>query len=42
MAYERVLLQDAGKKMQQTLVDAANRLLPIFVQPRSGAPRRVR
>ena len=32
MAYERVLLQGAGKKMHQTLVDAANRLLPIFVK----------
>src|SRR5881409_3025795 len=30
MAYERVLLQNAGTKMNQRLVDAANRLLPIF------------
>jgi hypothetical protein len=30
MAYERVLLQNAPKKIQRTLVDAANRLLPIF------------
>src|SRR5438874_764118 len=30
MAYERVLLQDATKKTKRNLVDAANRLLPIF------------
>ncbi len=30
MAYERVLLQSAGKKTQRKLVDAANRLLPEF------------
>src|ERR671933_42585 len=30
MAYERVLLQRAGKKTNAKLVDAANRLLPIF------------
>jgi hypothetical protein len=30
MAYERVLLQNADKKTQRTLVDAANRLLPEF------------
>src|SRR5213080_4450910 len=30
MAYERVLLQDADKKTQRRLVDAANRLLPEF------------
>src|SRR3954454_25358621 len=32
MAYERVLLEGADKKMNQRLVDAANRLLPIFVK----------
>ena len=32
MAYERVLLEGAGKKMNQRLVDSANRLLPIFVE----------
>jgi hypothetical protein len=32
MAYERALLEDAPKKTKQKLVDAANRLLPIFVQ----------
>src|SRR5881396_1154869 len=30
MAYERVLLEGAGKKMNERLVDAANRLLPEF------------
>jgi hypothetical protein len=39
MAYERVLLQGAGKKMNQTLVDAANRLLPIFIQHALWRPK---
>src|SRR5438874_11894960 len=30
MAYERVLLQNATKKTKQTLIDAANRMLPEF------------
>jgi len=30
MAYERVLLEGASNKTRRTLVDAANRLLPIF------------
>jgi len=30
MAYERVLLQSAGKKVRARLVDAANTMLPIF------------
>jgi hypothetical protein len=30
MAYEKVLLENASKKTKQQLVDAANRLLPIF------------
>ena len=30
MAYERVLLEGAGRKVQTSLIDAANRLLPIF------------
>src|SRR6201989_2185260 len=32
MAYERVLLQSAGKKVRTRLVDAANTMLPIFAQ----------
>jgi hypothetical protein len=39
MAYERVLLQNAGKKMNQRLVDAANRLLPIFVKHALWRPK---
>jgi hypothetical protein len=39
MAYERVLLQDASRKTKQTLVDAANRLLPIFVQHALWRPK---
>src|SRR5438094_9706357 len=32
MAYERVLLQGAGKKIETQLIEAANRLLPLFVE----------
>jgi hypothetical protein len=32
MAYEKVLLQNASKKTNRKLVEAANRLLPIFVE----------
>ena len=32
MAYERVLLQSAGKKVRTRLVDAANTMLPIFAK----------
>jgi hypothetical protein len=32
MAYERVLLERAGRKTKTQLVDAANRLLPVFVE----------
>src|SRR6266511_1061401 len=39
MAYERVLLQGAGKKMNQRLVDAANRLLPIFIKHALWRPK---
>jgi hypothetical protein len=39
MAYERVLLQNAPKKTRQKLVDAANRLLPIFVEHALWRPR---
>ena len=39
MAYERVLLKDASKKTNQRLVDAANRLLPIFVQHALWRPK---
>jgi hypothetical protein len=39
MAYERVLLHNADKKTKQRLVDAANRLLPIFVQHALWRPK---
>jgi hypothetical protein len=39
MAYERILLQNAPKKIQRTLVDAANRLLPIFAAHALWRPR---
>jgi hypothetical protein len=32
MAYEKVLLENASKRTKRQLVDAANRLLPIFVE----------
>jgi hypothetical protein len=39
MAYERVLLEHAGKKTNQKLVDAANRLLPVFAAHALWRPR---
>jgi len=39
MAYERVLLEDAGKKVKQLLVDAANRMLPLFAQHAMWRPK---
>src|SRR5213078_2204709 len=39
MAYERVLLQNADKKTKQRLVEAANRLLPTFVQHALWRPK---
>src|SRR4051795_1765995 len=39
MAYERILLQNADKKTQRTLVDAANRLLPEFAAHALWRPR---
>src|SRR6266498_819907 len=39
MAYEKVLLQDASKKTKQRLVDAANRLLPTFVEHALWRPK---
>src|SRR6058998_385075 len=39
MAYERVLLQNLSKKMNQKLVDAANRLLPVFAAHALWRPR---
>jgi 1,2-phenylacetyl-CoA epoxidase catalytic subunit len=39
MAYERVLLQSASKRTRRQLVDAANRLLPIFTAHAMWRPR---
>jgi hypothetical protein len=39
MAYERVLLEHAGRKVKTTLVDAANRLLPTFAQHALWRPK---
>jgi 1,2-phenylacetyl-CoA epoxidase catalytic subunit len=39
MAYERVLLEHAGQKTKTRLVDAANRLLPIFAQHALWRPK---
>jgi hypothetical protein len=39
MAYERVLLQTASEKTKRQLVDAANRLLPVFVAHALWRPR---
>ena len=39
MAYEKVLLRNADKKTKTALVDAANRLLPTFVQHALWRPK---
>src|SRR5437016_1742686 len=39
MAYERVLLRDASPKTKRRLVEAANHLLPIFVQHALWRPK---
>ena len=39
MAYERVLLEDAGRRVKSKLIDAANRLLPIFAQHAMWRPK---
>src|SRR5438876_12029134 len=39
MAYERVLLANAPRKTKQRLIDAANRLLPTFVQHALWRPK---
>jgi len=39
MAYERVLLEHAGDKTKGRLVDAANRLLPIFAKHALWRPK---
>jgi hypothetical protein len=39
MAYEKVLLRGADKKTKRALVEAANRLLPTFVQHALWRPK---
>ena len=39
MAYERVLLEGASKRIKSKLIDAANRLLPIFTAHALWRPR---
>jgi hypothetical protein len=39
MAYERVLLEDAGRKVQTALVEAANRMLPVFAKHALWRPK---
>lgn len=39
VAYERVLLASAGKKTKNRLIEAANRMLPIFVQHALWRPK---
>jgi 1,2-phenylacetyl-CoA epoxidase catalytic subunit len=39
MAYERVLLQSASKQTKRRLIDAANRMLPIFTAHALWRPR---
>jgi hypothetical protein len=39
MAYERVLLENASEKTKRQLVEAANRLLPVFVSHALWRPR---
>src|SRR6187551_2148881 len=39
MAYERVLLEHAGKKIKASLVDAANSLLPVFAKHALWRPK---
>src|SRR3954468_6682599 len=39
MAYERILLERAGKKTRQQLIDVANEMLPLFAQHALWRPR---
>jgi hypothetical protein len=39
VAYERVLLANADKKIKRKLIDAGNRLLPIFVEHALWRPK---
>src|SRR4029079_9380262 len=39
MPYERILLERAGKKTRQQLIDVANVMLPLFAQHALWRPR---
>ena len=39
MAYERVLLEGAGRRVQTQLIEAANRMLPLFAQHALWRPK---
>ena len=39
MAYERVLLEGAGRSVQTNLIEAANRMLPLFAQHALWRPK---
>ncbi len=39
MAYEKVLLENASEKTKRKLIEAANRLLPIFVEHALWRPK---
>jgi hypothetical protein len=39
MAYERVLLEGAGKAVTTQLIEAANRLLPVFAKHALWRPK---
>ena len=39
MAYERVLLEGAGRGVQTMLIEAANRMLPLFAQHALWRPK---
>src|SRR4029077_20951293 len=39
MAYERVLLEGAGRAVQTKLIDAASRMLPLFTQHALWRPK---
>src|SRR5213083_1885044 len=39
MAYERVLLEGAGRKVQSQLIEAANRMLPLFASHALWRPK---
>jgi len=39
MAYEKILLENAGKKTKRRLIDVANQMMPIFVEHALWRPR---